>query len=114
MRSPAALIAALTLTAPALAPALTNVPNPFNDRLRTLPLADRNGALRRAVTLENQRCGRLTLSLYRGMYGNLGYWQARCTPGGEYAIFVGYAGEVQVRACADLRRLKLPACVPMK
>ncbi len=110
MRIPAALLAALALTAPALAAA----PNPFNDRLNTLPLADRNGALRRAVTLEGQRCGRLAPSLYRGMYGNLGYWQARCTPGGEYAIFVGYAGEVQVRACADLKTLKLPACVPMK
>jgi hypothetical protein len=110
MRIPAALIAALALAAPALADA----PNPFNDRLKALSLADRNGALRRAVTLENQRCGRLWPSLYRGMYGNLGYWQARCTPGGDYAIFIGYAGEVQVRPCADLKTLKLPVCVPMK
>lgn len=110
MRIPAALIAALALTAPALA----TPPNPFNDQLRKLPLADRNGALRRAVTLENQRCGRLAPSLYRGMYGNLGYWQVRCTPGGDYAVFVGYAGEVQVRPCADLETLKLPVCVGMK
>ncbi len=110
MRIPTALIAALAMTAPALAAA----PNPFNDQLKALSLVNRNGALRRAVTLEGLRCGRLAPSLYRGMYGNLGYWQARCTPGGDYAIFVGYGGEVQVRACADLRTLKLPVCVAMK
>ena len=110
MRIAAALIAALALTAPALAAA----PNPFDDRLKALSLANRNGALRRAVTLEGLRCGRLAPSLYRGIYGNLGFWQVRCTPGGDYGVFVGSAGEVQVRSCADMKTLKLPACVAMK
>lgn len=110
MRIATALIAASALAAPALAAPS----NPFNDRLKSLSLVDRNGALRRAVTLEGQRCGRLAPSVYRGMYGNLGLWQVHCTPGGDYGVFVGYGGEVQVRGCADMKTLKLPACVPMR
>jgi hypothetical protein len=84
--------------------------NPFNDRILQLSLADRNGALRRAVTLEDQRCGRLAKSAFRGLYGNLGLWQVRCVPGGDYGVFVGPDGTVQVRTCADMATLKLPTC----
>lgn len=112
MRTVAAMIAGLLLAGPALA--LPVQVNPFNQRMKALSLADRNGALRRAVTLEDLPCGRLGPSLDRGMYGNLGLWQVRCTPGGDYGVFVGPDGEVQVRSCADMKDLKLPQCVAMK
>lgn len=108
MRVCSALAAAALLAAPAVA--IPPVANPFNAQLLKLSLIDRNGALRRAVTNENQRCGRLSDSVYRGPFGNLGYWQAHCTPGGDYAIFVGGNGTTQTRPCADLKSLKLPAC----
>lgn len=105
-----AFAAGLTLAA---APVVAQpAPNPFSDRMRALSPADRAGALRRAVTLENQRCGRMSSGFYRGNYGNLAYWQARCKPGGDYAVFVGPGGEVQVRRCEELATLKLPACRP--
>lgn len=107
MRPLPALAAALSLAAPALA---QFSPNPFNDQMRKLSPADRAGALRRAVTLDGQRCGRMQSGFYRGMYGNLAYWQARCIPGGDYGVFVGPGGEVQVRRCDELKALKLPEC----
>lgn len=107
MRTFAALACGLILAPPALA---QPVANPFNARMRALSPADRAGALRRAVTLENQRCGRMTSGFYRGAYGNLAYWQARCKPGGDYAVFVGPGGEVQVRRCEEMKALKLPEC----
>jgi hypothetical protein len=109
LRTLTAFAAALILAAPALAQIS---PNPFNDQMRKLSPADRAGALRRAVTMENQRCGRMSTGFYRGMYGNLAYWQARCQPGGDYGVFVGPGGEVQVRRCDEMKALKLPECRP--
>jgi hypothetical protein len=112
MRSVLVALAGLALaSAPALATIATN---PFNDRVLHLSLADRNGALRRAVTLENQSCGRLAKSLFRGYHGNLGLWQVRCVPGGEYGVFLGPDGTVQVRTCADMAVLKLPKCTKLE
>jgi hypothetical protein len=109
MRALIAGLAGLMLTAPALA-ATPSWANPFNQKLMQLGIADRNGALRRAVTDNGQSCGRLSRSVYRGAYGNLGRWEAHCQPGGDYAIFAGPDGSVQVRPCKDLKELKLPLC----
>ena len=100
---------AFLLAVPALAVPM-NTANPFNAKLLQLRLADRQGALGRAIVDDGQRCGRLTTSAYRGPYGNLGMWVARCKPGGDYAVFTGPDGSVQVRPCADLKGLKLPEC----
>jgi len=97
------------LAVPALA-APVNPANPFNAKLLQLKPADRDGALDRAIVDDGQRCGRLMTSAYRGPYGNLGMWVARCKPGGDYAVFTGPDGSVQVRPCADLKGLKLPEC----
>lgn len=102
-----ALVLALGLAAPAMAQPL---PNPFNDKVLQLSVVQRNGLLRQAVTKDDQKCGRLSDSVYRGRYNNLGYWTARCTPGGTYGIFIGPGGEAQVRKCADMADLKLPGC----
>jgi hypothetical protein len=109
MRALTAGLFALMLSAPTLA-APPYWANPFNQKMMKLGLADRNGALRRAITDNDQRCGRLSKSAYRGPHGNLGMWVARCTPGGDYAVFAGPDASVQVRKCADLRELKLPEC----
>ncbi len=107
MRTILATLLGLFLAAPALG---AMAKNPFNDRVLHLSLADRNGALRRAVTLDDQKCGRLAKSAFRGLYGNLGLWAVRCVPGGDYGVFLGPDGTVQVRGCADMAALKLPAC----
>ncbi len=112
MRTISAALIGLVLVAPALTvPALAAIAkNPFNDRVLQLSVADRNGALRRAVTLSDQKCGRLALSKSLGLYGNLGLWQVRCVPGGDYGVFLGPDGSVQVRTCDDMKALKLPTC----
>ncbi|WP_419825281.1 hypothetical protein [Sphingomonas sp.] len=97
------------LTAPALA-APPVMPNAFNDRLARLSPTDRLGALRRAVTSGDKRCGRLDAGDYRGPWGNLRVWQVHCTPGGDYNVFVGPAGEIQVRSCAELKGLDFMQC----
>jgi hypothetical protein len=84
--------------------------NPFNQKLMALRLADQQGALDRAIVDSGERCGRLTKSAYRGPYGNLGFWVARCQPGGDFAVFTGPDGSVQVRQCGDMKSLKLPEC----
>jgi hypothetical protein len=99
----------MVLTAPALA-ATPYWANPFNQKLLALGLADRQGALRRSITDSDEKCGRLSNSVYRGPYGNLGFWVAHCQPGGDFAIFTGPDGSVQVRQCADMKGLKLPEC----
>ena len=100
---------AMLLAVPATA-APVNTANPFNAKLMALKLADRQGALSRAIVDDGQRCGRLTKSAYRGPYGNLGMWVATCKPGGDFAVFTGPDGSVQVRPCGNLAALKLPAC----
>ena len=106
MRTLIACLFGLALATPATA-ALNK--NPFNDQLLKLSLTDRNAALRRAVT-ETQRCGRLSKSVSRGLYGNLGFWVVRCVPGGDYGVFLGPDASIQVRTCAEMPGLKLPAC----
>ena len=107
MRTLLASLIGLALAGPATAGL---VKNPFNDRVLALSLADRNGALGRAVTTDDNRCGRLSKSISRGLYGNLGFWEVRCVPGGDYGVFLGPDGSVQVRSCAEMKALKLPAC----
>jgi hypothetical protein len=114
MRSLIGGVMGLMLAAPSLAaPPMGIGPywaNPFNQKLMQLGEADRLGALRRAITDNDQSCGRLMKGAYRGPYGNLGYWAARCKPGGDYAVFAGPDGSVQVRPCAQMKGLKLPEC----
>ena len=107
----APLALALAGTLPALpAAAQVRAANPGNDRLLRLDLAQRDGTLRRAVTNSGLRCGRLERSGFQGYYKNLAMWSARCTPGGDYAVFIGSDSTVQVRRCAELAAFKLPTC----
>ena len=84
--------------------------NAYHQRILRMDDATRNGVMRRAVTDNGERCGRLDRASYRGRYRNLEMWAVRCTPGGDYGVFIGADASVQVRACDTLRELRLPPC----
>lgn len=89
-------------------------PNPYNQQLAKLPDLQRRAVFRRAVLDSGQRCKRVDKSLQQGGYRNLIMWTVRCAaPGGDYGVFVGPDGSVQVRPCRDLKGLKLPVCAKL-
>jgi hypothetical protein len=79
-------------------------------------LNDMNRAigLKRAIHQSGFRCKRVETSGYVQEHENLSMWTADCDDGRKWAIFVGPDGTAQVRPCADLAQLKLPACVMRK
>ena len=85
-------------------------PNPFHDQLMKLSETDRGLALRRAVQDNGGSCRRIVSSAYQEEYQGLRMWTLRCEGKRDWAIFVGAAGRVQARSCADNVKLKLPAC----
>ncbi len=101
-----ALAVAALLAVPAAAPPI----NAYNQRIMRMDDPTRFGVMRRAVTDNGERCGRLDRAAYRGRYHNLEMWSVRCTPGGAYGVFIGPDASVQVRACNTLRELRLPPC----
>ena len=66
--------------------------------------------LRRAVYDSGKTCQTVTEAGYVQEYGNLSMWTASCKSGRSYAIFVGPDGSAQVRDCAEMETLRLPAC----
>lgn len=66
--------------------------------------------MRRAVLDSGQYCKRVDWTAKQQPYKNLVMWVARCTPGGDKAVYIGPDGTVQVRPCKDAAVLKLPAC----
>ena len=115
----AALIPALALAlsgcdgggAPGEAPvpkAIT-VANPFHDSLIKLDELNRGAALRRAIREARETCDRVETAAFQQDYTNLKMWVATCQRT-AYAVFLAPTGDVQVRRCADLASLKLPAC----
>ena len=66
--------------------------------------------LRRALYDSGRTCQTVTEAGYVQEYGNLSMWTASCKSGRSYAIFVGPDGSAQVRDCAELETLRLPAC----
>jgi len=101
-------LAILLSTAPVLAQ--PRVANTFSDRLAKLDDLRRRSVLRRAVLDSGQFCDRVGVHGRLGLWRNLVMWNARCGRGGDYGVFIGNEGSVQVRPCADLAKLKLPAC----
>ncbi len=101
----AALMTICVLTIAAAAGAGT-----FNDRLRRLPPEQQRAVVRQAVTNGGQRCGRVTRAAFQQPYGNLMMWTATCAPGGDFGVYIGPDGSAQVRPCAEVASLKLPAC----
>lgn len=103
------LLAILAATA-AVAPVVAQPPNPFSDRLQKLDELRRHAVVRRAILDSGESCKRVERVGISGRYKNLVMWSARCTPGGDYALFIGPDASVQVRSCGDVVKLGLPAC----
>ncbi|HJR83433.1 MAG TPA: hypothetical protein VJ775_05855 [Sphingomicrobium sp.] len=70
--------------------------------------------LRRALYDSGRTCQTVTEAGYVQEFGNLSMWTASCNSGRSYAIFVGPDGSAQVRDCAEMQALKLPACAIAK
>ncbi|MFZ5706972.1 MAG: hypothetical protein ACOY5R_17100 [Pseudomonadota bacterium] len=84
--------------------------NGFSDQLKKLSPLQQRATLRRAVLDEGQYCRKIGPVAYQQAYKNLEMWTVQCDRGAAYATFIGLDGSVQVRPCADLVKLKLPAC----
>jgi hypothetical protein len=84
------------------------------DQLHQLDDLNRAIALKRAIYASGFTCRRVETSGYVQEYKNLSMWAANCDDGRDWAIFVGPDGSAQVRPCADLAQLQLPACVIKK
>ena len=103
------ILLAILATAVAAAPVAAQ-PNPFSDRLQKLDELRRHAVVRRAILDAGESCKRVERAGMTGRYKNLVMWSARCTPGGDYALFIGPDASVQVRSCGELVKLGLPAC----
>lgn len=85
--------------------------NPYHERMQQLSPMDRGLALRRALQDSGQRCQVPIASAYQSEYRSLKLWTLRCSDSGDWAIFLGSTGDVQVRRCTELTKLNLPPCV---
>jgi hypothetical protein len=107
---------------PMLAAALATVPveaavtiaNPASDQMARLTVIQRKGALRAAMLDSGVPCERIEKTNIQGPWSNTIMWRAKCAgdPRHDYAVFVGPDASVQVRYCAEMAELKLPACRP--
>ncbi|MDB5689863.1 MAG: hypothetical protein JWL91_1739 [Sphingomonas bacterium] len=103
----AAMAAAVMLPLPAAAAPSARS---YSDRLARLPELSRYAALRSVLVGSGQICRRVESAARRGTLRNLAMWAVRCTPTGDYGVFIGPDGSAQVRTCADLAQLRLPTC----
>lgn len=104
------MLAMLLAGGVAFAPLAAQPANSFSDRLQRLSELQRHSVLRRAVLDAGERCKRVDRAGPSGRYRNLVMWTARCTPGGNYGLFIGPDASVQVRPCGQLKALGLPQC----
>lgn len=85
------------------------------DRLHQLDDLNRAIALKRAINDSGSDCRRVTSSGYVGEYQNMSQWTATCEDrfgrARDWALFVGADESVQIRLCADVEKVGLPACV---
>lgn len=110
-RVPTAVATALTAALLIAMPATAAQPaNPFVARLLAMNDLQRRAVLRGALGDSGERCRRVEVAQARGPYHNLFMWSVRCSPSGDFGMFVGPDGSVQVRTCGDLAKLGLPAC----
>ena len=84
--------------------------NPQSDQLKGLSELYRNLGLRRAIMDSGQHCKKSEGGAYQQDYKNLAVWTTHCVDSGDWEIFIAPGGEVQVRKCADVVSLGLPAC----
>jgi len=82
----------------------------YVDKLKGLSEMNRGLALRRAIQDSGNACKRVEASGFQQNYENLSMWTARCSDTGDWALFIAPNADVQVRKCAEMQQLKLPAC----
>ena len=87
--------------------------NPTSDGLKGLTELYRFLGLRRAIVDNGQKCKKVDRGGYQQEFKNMAMWTAHCTDSGDWAIFIAPNGNVQVRRCGNLARIKLPACKPL-
>lgn len=118
----AAFALALALSAcgdtspPANGTAQIRVANEGSDRLKALNPMNKRIGLLRAINQSGFRCrgGVLTGAYQQQHQENLAMWVALCGDGKSYAVFIAPNDDVQVRDCAQLAQLSLPACRPVQ
>jgi hypothetical protein len=117
IRSAALLISAAMLVScgqgDAPTPPLQNdimVRSDAQQRLFDLNDLDRAIALKRAISDQGLRCGRVVSTGYVSRYRDMDMWSATCDDDRQWALFIGANDDVQVRPCADNEQLGLPAC----
>ncbi|HEX8239062.1 MAG TPA: hypothetical protein VF574_04905 [Allosphingosinicella sp.] len=84
--------------------------NPHSDQLKALSEPTRFLGLYRALRDNGQRCKRVDRGQYQQQYKSMAMWTAHCTDTGEYALYIGANGDVQVSPCKDATELGLPEC----
>jgi hypothetical protein len=104
-----------TAEAGANAQAGVRIRNRPNEDLLALNDANRRVGLVRAIRQTGNSCPlRVEPNpVQQGEYEGMALWTARCDNNRQYAIFIAPNGDVQVRDCADMAELGLPACRPL-
>ena len=114
----AAFALALALSAcgdtspPANGAARIRIANDGSERLKALNPMNKRIGLLRAINQSGIRCrgGVLTGAYQQQHQENLAMWVALCGDGKSFAVFIAPNDDVQVRDCAQLAQLGLPAC----
>ena len=84
--------------------------NPMSDQLKMLSEPSRNLGLYRAIRDNGRRCKRVDRAAYQQPYKTMAMWTARCSDSGDWAVYIGPGGDVQVSPCKDAAELGLPQC----
>lgn len=84
----------------------------YSKQMMALTAIQRYAAIRNAIVENNMWCKRVVGLAYQGPHKNLDMWVARCGPKplADYGVFIGPDGTAQVSTCADLIKVKWPAC----
>jgi hypothetical protein len=91
-----------------------SVRNDQSEQLKAMAPLYRNLGLWRAIRDSGQKCRKLDNGGYQQEYKGMAFWVGHCTDTGAWAVFIAANGDVQVRACAGLASLGLPACRPLR
>ena len=117
IRSAALLVSAILLVScgqsDTPAPPLQNdimVRSATQQRLFDLNDLDRAIALKRAISDQGLRCGRVVSTGYVTRYRDMDMWSATCDDERQWALFIGANDDVQVRLCDDNQKIGLPLC----
>lgn len=105
-----AFLASLLLLTASSALAAVPAAQDYSNRVMKLPEIQQRSIMRRAILDGGQYCKQVLSTRQQGPYKNLVMWTAHCAKGGDYAVYIGPDGSAQIRPCADLAKLKLPAC----